>query len=68
MGKYNVKLIIHFFSKNHWAVKSTIYLYIILTWDFAEEISTLKRILAKEFGIKDLENLKYFLGLEVARS
>ena len=28
----------------------------------------LKKILAKEFKIKDLGNLKYFLGMEIARS
>ena len=41
---------------------------IILTGDFAEEMSKLKRLLAKEFEIKDLGNLKYFLGMEVAWS
>ena len=41
---------------------------IILTGDHDEEILQLKHFLAKEFEIKDLGNLKYFLGMEVARS
>ena len=34
----------------------------------ADEIEKLKRMLAKEFKIKDLGKLRYFLGIEVARS
>ena len=41
---------------------------IILTGDHDEEILQLKRLLAKEFEIKDLGDLRYFLGMEVARS
>ncbi|KAL6335916.1 hypothetical protein AAG906_003541 [Vitis piasezkii] len=41
---------------------------IILIGDFAEEMSRLKRLLAKEFEIKYLGNLKCLLGMEVARS
>ncbi|KAK3018269.1 hypothetical protein RJ639_004504 [Escallonia herrerae] len=41
---------------------------IILTGDDYEEMNRLKTILAKEFEIKDLEKLRYFLGMEVARS
>ena len=41
---------------------------IILTGDDIEEIERLKKILGKEFEIKDLGQLKYFLGMEVARS
>lgn len=40
---------------------------VILTRDFVEETSKLKRLLAKEFEIKALENLKYFQGMEIAR-
>lgn len=39
----------------------------ILIRDFVEEISKLKRLLAKEFEIKGLENLKYFQGMEITR-
>ena len=41
---------------------------IILTGDHDEEILKLKCFLAKEFEIKYLGTLKYFLGMEVARS
>lgn len=41
---------------------------IILTGDYEEEICTIKSLLAAEFEIKDLGNLKYFLGMEIARS
>ena len=40
---------------------------IIVPRDFTEEIDSLKRVLAKEFEIKDLGNLKFFLGMEIAR-
>ncbi|KAL5854358.1 hypothetical protein ACOSQ3_004176 [Xanthoceras sorbifolium] len=40
---------------------------IVLTRDFMEEMTTLKGLLAKEFEIKDLGTLKYFLSMEVAR-
>ncbi|RVX23717.1 Retrovirus-related Pol polyprotein from transposon RE1 [Vitis vinifera] len=41
---------------------------IIVTGNDEEEISRLKTILSKEFEIKDLGTLRYFLGMEVARS
>ena len=41
---------------------------IILTGDFTAEIIALKKLLAKDFEVKDLGKLKYFLGMEVARS
>ena len=41
---------------------------IVLTGDFDEEIPRIKGVLAKEFEIKDLGDLKYFLGMEIARS
>ncbi|RVW73427.1 Retrovirus-related Pol polyprotein from transposon TNT 1-94 [Vitis vinifera] len=36
--------------------------------DHEEKIDLLKKLLTKEFEIKDLGNLKYFLGMEIARS
>ncbi|KAL5798657.1 hypothetical protein ACOSQ2_003477 [Xanthoceras sorbifolium] len=40
----------------------------IMTGNSEEEIHKLKSFLAKEFEIKDLGSMKYFLGMEVARS
>jgi hypothetical protein len=40
----------------------------IITGDDIEEISQLQKKLATKFEMKDLEGLKYFLGIEVARS
>ena len=37
---------------------------IILTGDDYEKLEKLKKFLAMEFEIKDLGNLKYFLGME----
>ncbi|RVW12946.1 Retrovirus-related Pol polyprotein from transposon RE2 [Vitis vinifera] len=39
-----------------------------LNGDHEEKIDLLKKLLTKEFEIKDLGNLKYFLGMEIARS
>ncbi|XP_071727236.1 uncharacterized mitochondrial protein AtMg00810-like [Rutidosis leptorrhynchoides] len=39
-----------------------------MTGNDKEEISTLKSNLFKEFEMKDLGKLKYFLGIEVLRS
>lgn len=41
---------------------------IVITGDYLEEIPRVKEFLAREFEIKDLGNLKYFLGMEIARS
>ena len=41
---------------------------IIVTGDNEVEIARLKGILSREFEIKDLGALRYFLGMEVARS
>ena len=41
---------------------------IILTCDDQEKIARLRKNLAQEFEVKNLGALKYFLGMEVARS
>jgi hypothetical protein len=41
---------------------------LLLTGDDDEEIQKLRKYLSDEFEIKDLGSLKYFLGIEVARS
>ena len=41
---------------------------IIVIGDDTNEIAALKQRLKEEFVVKDLGNMKYFLGMEVARS
>ena len=41
---------------------------IIVTGNDTEEIKALKEYLYKEFEMKDLGSLKYFMGIEVSRS
>ncbi|XP_038875008.1 uncharacterized mitochondrial protein AtMg00810-like [Benincasa hispida] len=41
---------------------------IVISGDDASEIERLKKRMAEKFEIKDLGKLKYFLGIEVARS
>ena len=40
----------------------------IITGNDSACVARLKRVLVQKFGIKDLGSLKYFLGLEIARS
>ena len=39
-----------------------------LTGDDQKEIKRLKECLSQEFEVKDLGNIKYFLGIQVART
>lgn len=41
---------------------------IIITGNAHDEIQSLKKILSLEFAMKDLGELKYFLGIEIERS
>ena len=41
---------------------------IVITGDDTLEITRLKENLSKEFEVKDLGQLRYFLGIEIARS
>jgi hypothetical protein len=41
---------------------------IVITGDDEEEIKQLKEILSRTFEVKDLGPLRYFLGIEFARS
>lgn len=59
------------FIKNRDGRKTILIVYvddIVLTGDDVEEIEMLKKHLASEFDIKDLGPLRYFLGMEVART
>lgn len=59
------------FFKHRGGKKTILIVYvddIVLTGDDLEEISRIKEALAKEFEVKDLGEMKYFLGMEVARS
>jgi transposase InsO family protein len=60
-----------FFKHSHEGKIAILIVYvddIIMTGDDVNEISDLKRRLEAEFDIKDLGKLKYFLGMEFARS
>ena len=41
---------------------------IILVGNCNQDVETFKQVLNGQFKLKDLGNLRYFLGLEVARS
>lgn len=40
----------------------------VVTGNNSDEITNLQKILEAKFELKDIEHLKYFLGIEVARS
>ncbi|RVW14716.1 Retrovirus-related Pol polyprotein from transposon RE1 [Vitis vinifera] len=60
-----------FVKKSHAGQMAILIVYvddIILSGNDMEELQNLKKYLSEEFEVKDLGNLKYFLGMEVARS
>ncbi|RVW90647.1 Retrovirus-related Pol polyprotein from transposon RE1 [Vitis vinifera] len=60
-----------FVKKSHAGKMAILIVYdddIILSGNDMEELQNLKKYLSEEFEVKDLGNLKYFLGMEVARS
>ncbi|RVW94907.1 Retrovirus-related Pol polyprotein from transposon RE1 [Vitis vinifera] len=60
-----------FVKKSHTGKMAILIVYvddIILSGNDMEELQNLKKYLSEEFEVKDLGNLKYFLGMEVARS
>ena len=59
------------FHRGHGATYVALLVYvddIVLTGASLSEITAVKEILSAQFKLKDLGNLKHFLGLEVARS
>ncbi|RVW64174.1 Retrovirus-related Pol polyprotein from transposon RE1 [Vitis vinifera] len=59
-----------FVKKSHAGKMAILIVYvddIILSGNDMEELQNLKKYLSEEFEVKDLGNLKYFLGMEVAR-
>ena len=59
------------FLKHRQSKVTTLIVYVddmIITGDDAEEISKLQELLSTEFEMNNLGELKYFLGIEVARS
>ena len=66
-----VKLITPFFSTLIWKKSAILIVYvddIIMTGNNNEGIQNLKLVLAREIEIKDLDPLRYFFGMKVARS
>ena len=60
-----------FFKHSSEGKKAILIVYvddIMMTGDDSEELERLKKLLANEFEIKDLGELKYFLRMEFARS
>lgn len=60
-----------FFKHNNDGKKTILIVYvddIIVTGDDDVEVGRLKQMLANEFEVKDLGQLKYFIGMEVARA
>nr|CAE75905.1 OSJNBa0088I22.18 [Oryza sativa Japonica Group] len=59
------------FYRHNRGLKTILVVYVddmIITGDDCLKISRLKENLSKEFEVKDLGQLKYFLGIEIARS
>nr|KYP36109.1 Retrovirus-related Pol polyprotein from transposon TNT 1-94 [Cajanus cajan] len=59
------------FTKRHGSAFTALLIYvddIVLTGNSAAEITRIKHILHSNFHVKDLGQLKYFLGIEVAHS
>ena len=67
-GQADHTLFIKAFTKDKLSILIVYVDDIILTGDDTEDMSILKHCLAKEFEIKDLGQLRYFLGMEVTRS
>jgi Reverse transcriptase (RNA-dependent DNA polymerase) len=59
-----------FLKNNHGKITTLIIYvdYMVITGDDGVEIKNLKEKLSREFDIKNLGGLKYFLGIEVTRS
>ncbi|RVW62010.1 Retrovirus-related Pol polyprotein from transposon RE1 [Vitis vinifera] len=72
MAKNQVRLIILYLSRSlmpgNWPYWIVYVDDIILSGNDMGELQNLKKYLSEEFEVKDLGNLKYFLGMEVARS
>ena len=72
MALHRSKLIITYSSRTCQIGKITILIVyvvdIILTRNDLEEMERLTSVMGREFEIKDLKPLRYFLGMEVARS
>src|SRR4051812_41320339 len=55
-------------SKTHITILAVYVDDIVITGDDVEEIQRLKKRLEEEFEVKNLGHLKYFVGIEIARS
>ncbi|KZV21200.1 Cysteine-rich RLK (receptor-like protein kinase) 8 [Dorcoceras hygrometricum] len=67
-GQNDHMLFVKHFNHGHITILIVYVDDIIVTGDDCHEMTNIKLMLAKEFEVKDLGPLRYFLGMEIARN